>query len=85
MTSTPAFPHARRIPSSPPPEGPSGAGIAAGLRRMALVIACAPMLTFACLYHWYMGAMYVAPVAAVGGWGWWSTKRMSNHQDTPQA
>lgn len=35
------------------------------------------MAVFACLYHWYTSAMYVAPVLAVGGWGWWSTKRMS--------
>jgi hypothetical protein len=43
------------------------------------------MFTFACLYHWYMGAMYVAPVAAVGGWGWWSTRRMAKRHDSRQA
>jgi hypothetical protein len=35
-----------------------------------------PVAVFACLYHWYTSAMFVAPVLAVGGWGWWSTKRM---------
>jgi hypothetical protein len=29
--------------------------------------------------------MYVAPVAAVGGWGWWSTRRMAKHHDRRQA
>lgn len=39
-----------------------------------------PMTVLACLYHWYTSAMYVAPVAAVGGWGWWNTKRMAKRQ-----
>jgi hypothetical protein len=43
------------------------------------------MFTFACLYHWYTSAMYVAPVLAVGGWGWLSTKRMAKRQDSRQA
>jgi hypothetical protein len=38
------------------------------------------MAVFACLYHWYTSAMYVVPVLAVGGWGWWSTKRISKRQ-----
>jgi hypothetical protein len=38
------------------------------------------MFTFACLYHWYTAAMYVAPVVAVGGWGWLSTRRMAKRQ-----
>ena len=32
------------------------------------------MFTLACLMHWYVSALYVAPVVAVGGWGWWSTR-----------
>ena len=44
------------------------------------MLACRGMTVFACLYHWYTSAMYVAPVLAVGGWGWWSTKRMAKHQ-----
>jgi hypothetical protein len=56
------------------------------LRRVAAMVVCSSMLTFACIYHWYTSAMYVAPVLAVGGWGWWSTKRMGNkHQDRRQA
>jgi hypothetical protein len=43
------------------------------------------MFTFACLYHWYTSAMFVAPVLAVGGWGWWSAKRMNKHHDRRQA
>ncbi|MGH2854169.1 MAG: hypothetical protein ACRDLF_08260 [Solirubrobacteraceae bacterium] len=39
------------------------------------------MAVFACLYHWYTSAMFVAPVLAVGGWGWWSTKRVGQRQD----
>ena len=31
----------------------------------------------ACLTHWYVSLLYVVPVAAVGGWGWWSARRMS--------
>jgi hypothetical protein len=43
------------------------------------------MLVFACLYHWYTSMMYVAPVLAVGGWGWWSARRIGKHQDRRQA
>jgi hypothetical protein len=32
------------------------------------------MVTLACLTHWYISALFVAPVVAVGGWGWWSTR-----------
>jgi hypothetical protein len=49
------------------------------------VIICSSMLTLACIYHWYTSAMYIAPVLAVGGWGWWSTKRMGKRQDRRQA
>ncbi|HXW58980.1 MAG TPA: hypothetical protein VEJ23_05825 [Solirubrobacteraceae bacterium] len=34
----------------------------------------------ACLYHWYTSAMYVAPVAGVGGWSWWSTRRSAKNK-----
>jgi hypothetical protein len=33
------------------------------------------MTVFACLTHWYTSAMFVVPVAAVGGWSWWSSRR----------
>ncbi len=33
--------------------------------------------------HWYISMMYVVPVLAVGGWGWWSSKRMSRKR-TPK-
>jgi hypothetical protein len=36
------------------------------------------MTTLACLYHWYTSAMFVVPVLAVGGWGWWSSRHLSN-------
>jgi hypothetical protein len=39
--------------------------------------------TFACLYHWYTSAMFVVPVLAVGGWCWWSSKRMAGGQRPP--
>jgi hypothetical protein len=49
------------------------------------MVAFARMSMLACLMHWYMSALYVAPVAAVGGWGWWSTRRMDRRrQDPPQ-
>lgn len=35
------------------------------------------MPVLACLMHWYESAMFVVPVLAVGGWGWWSARRMS--------
>jgi hypothetical protein len=38
------------------------------------------MNTLACLMHWYTSLLYVVPVGAVGGWGWWSSKRMSKGQ-----
>ncbi len=38
------------------------------------------MLTLGCLMHWYISMLYVVPVLAVGGWGWWSTKRMARNK-----
>ena len=35
------------------------------------------MTPLACLTHWYISLLYVVPVLAVGGWGWWSSKRMT--------
>jgi hypothetical protein len=35
------------------------------------------MNALACLMHWYISMLYVVPVLAVGGWGWWSSKRVS--------
>ena len=35
------------------------------------------MTVLACLTHWYISMLYVVPVLAVGGWGWWSSKRIS--------
>ena len=35
------------------------------------------MTVLACLTHWYISMLYVVPVVAVGGWGWWSARRMS--------
>ncbi len=37
--------------------------------------AMAPVV--ACITHWYVSMLYVVPVLAVGGWGWWSARRMS--------
>jgi hypothetical protein len=42
------------------------------------------MAPLACLMHWYESMMYVVPVVAVGGWGWWSSKRMGRGK-TPRA
>ncbi len=39
------------------------------------------MAPLACLMHWYISMMYVIPVLAVGGWGWWSSKRMSRNKN----
>jgi hypothetical protein len=41
------------------------------------VVGFAAMSPLACLMHWYISMLYVVPVLAVGGWGWWSSKRMS--------
>ncbi len=38
------------------------------------------MAPLACLMHWYISMMYVVPVVAVGGWGWWSSKRMARRK-----
>jgi hypothetical protein len=35
------------------------------------------MTVLGCLTHWYVSLLYVVPVVAVGGWGWWSARRMS--------
>jgi len=45
------------------------------------------MAPLACLTHWYISMMYIVPVLAVGGWGWWSTKRMARNKraGTPHA
>src|SRR5665213_673211 len=53
----------------------SGSGRRGSFRRR--------MTTLACLMHWYISALYVAPVVAVGGWGWWSTRRVSQRRDEP--
>ncbi len=37
-------------------------------------------MVLACLMHWYISMMYVVPVGAVGGWGWWSSKRMARRK-----
>jgi hypothetical protein len=39
------------------------------------------MAPLACLMHWYISMMFVVPVVAVGGWGWWSSKRMAKRKD----
>ena len=43
-------------------------------------------MTLACLTHWYVSMLYVVPVVAVGGWGWWSAKRVSRSKraEAPQ-
>lgn len=38
------------------------------------------MAPLACLMHWYISMLYVVPVLAVGGWGWWSSKRMARNK-----
>jgi protein-S-isoprenylcysteine O-methyltransferase Ste14 len=40
------------------------------------------MTVLACLMHWYVSMLYVVPVIAVGGWGWWSARRMSQSRKT---
>lgn len=35
------------------------------------------MTVLGCLTHWYVSLLYVVPVVVVGGWGWWSARRMS--------
>jgi hypothetical protein len=47
------------------------------------VIAFPHMAPLACLMHWYVSMLYVVPVLAVGGWGWWSAKRTSKRKDPP--
>jgi len=49
------------------------------------VIDSAVVMPLACLMHWYTSMMYVVPVLAVGGWGWWSSKRMGRSGKTPRA
>jgi hypothetical protein len=39
------------------------------------------MTVFACMMHWYASAMFAVPTGAVGGWGWWSSRRMREHAD----
>jgi hypothetical protein len=39
------------------------------------------MTVLACLTHWYASAMFVVPVAAVGGWSWWSSRRSTGEDD----
>jgi hypothetical protein len=38
------------------------------------------MAPLACLMHWYISMMYVVPVVGVGGWGWFSSKRMARRR-----
>ncbi len=43
------------------------------------------MAPLACLTHWYISMLYVVPVVGVGGWGWWSTKRMARKKAAGRA
>ena len=52
-------------------------------RRGDDVIDFPDMAPLACLMHWYVSMLYVVPVLAVGGWGWWSARRMSKRKDPP--
>jgi hypothetical protein len=38
------------------------------------------MAPLACLMHWYISMLYVVPVVAVGGWGWWTSKRSARRR-----
>ncbi len=38
------------------------------------------MAPLACLTHWYISMLYIVPVITVGGWGWWSSKRMARRK-----
>jgi hypothetical protein len=38
------------------------------------------MTVLGCLTHWYISMLYVVPVVAVGGWGWWSARRMRSRR-----
>jgi hypothetical protein len=44
------------------------------------VLDFAGMAPLACLMHWYISMMYVVPVVGVGGWGWYSSKRMARRK-----
>ncbi|HKH78401.1 MAG TPA: hypothetical protein VJ996_00175 [Solirubrobacteraceae bacterium] len=46
------------------------------------MIAFLEMAQLACLMHWYISMLYVVPVLAVGGWCWWSSKRMSSRRSS---
>ncbi len=35
------------------------------------------MLVFGCMLHWYASMMFTVPTAVVGGWGWWSSRRIN--------
>ena len=37
-------------------------------------------MILACLTHWYVSLLYVVPVLAVGGWGWWSSRRIARRR-----
>ena len=52
-------------------------------KRGDVVIAFPDMAQLACLMHWYVSMLYVVPVLAVGGWGWWSARRMARRKDPP--
>jgi hypothetical protein len=45
------------------------------------VVAFRVMAPLGCLMHWYVSMLYVVPVLAVGGWGWWSSKRMAKRKE----
>jgi hypothetical protein len=39
------------------------------------------MTVLACALHWYASAMFVVPVAAVGAWSWWNSRRTPRDED----
>ncbi len=47
------------------------------------MLAFQAMVSLACLMHWYISMLYVVPVLAVGGWCYWSSKRMSRRSGGP--
>lgn len=53
-------------------------------KRGEVVIAFLAMVSLACLTHWYISMLYVVPVLVVGGWCWWSSKRVSRRSDPPK-
>jgi hypothetical protein len=43
------------------------------------------MTTLACATHWYVSGLFTVPTVLVGGWSWWSSRRVDGDRGVGDA